>query len=79
MVTSVRRAKPSKKGDKREEVERRVGRKNALLGRKDMAAVRKGRNVCSVGLQGCETCGGWRSVMPLAVCGFKIARVGEWR
>ena len=39
-VMSVRRAEPSVKGDKSEEGERRAGRKNALLVRNDMVAVR---------------------------------------
>jgi hypothetical protein len=51
-VMSVRRAKPSVSGDKREEVERRAGRKSDLPVRKDIVAVREGGHDCSVDLQG---------------------------
>jgi hypothetical protein len=51
---SVRRAKPSVTGDKREEVEHRAGLKNALLARKDIVAVREEGHDCSMDLQGLQ-------------------------
>lgn len=62
-VISVRRAGPSATGDKREEVERRAGRKNALLERKDMIVV------------GSRSGGG----VQLAVCQTRSVRGGCFR
>ena len=44
---SVRRAYPRVTGDKREEVERRAGRKSALLVRKDIVAAGEEGHDCS--------------------------------
>ena len=51
-VMSVRRAKPSVTGDKREEDERRAGRRNALPVRRDIVAVREEGHDCSMDQQG---------------------------